>query len=129
MLEPCLWCSHERTLLWLKVMLCGDTEAGQKKFRQMKSHVRQPPGHRSPWSLSKNPQCAPRKPSIKILPCGGESNSSLLWVREGTKTTERSLWREHCTLTQSCKKELCRFPSPLPHLTQEEEEKRGEVGI
>lgn len=54
---------------------------------------------------------------------------SMLWAREAAKTTETGLQREDCSLTQSCKRELCHFPFPVPPAAQEEEEERGEDGV
>lgn len=63
-------------------------------------------------------------PSSKILPRGGESSSC---GSEKQQKPRRGVHGE-CTLTRSRKKELCHFPSPLPHPSpEEEEEERGVV--
>ena len=55
--------------------------------------------------------------------CRVEARSTAQWC--GPEKQQKSQGEAYCPLTQSCRKELCCFPFPLPHTTQGREEERG----
>lgn len=125
MLVPSRWYFHKSAILWQKVMFCGGTEAGWKKFRQIKSHLRQLLRTRGPMEPFRESTRVPyESPEFGSCSVKEEINSPSVRAREGAETTGRSLQREDCTLAQRHGKERHCLPFPLPtHLKRRK--KRG----